>query len=133
MNYREELLANFESLGVNVTEDVIEKCELLNSLLGYIVKKREKPLVGVQLCRKYDVSAEELCDQWFAYTASNLKEIEPTVQALEAMEIKEFAKHSRQVVAKQVVSTPTSSKFNKSANDRGYPFTFFCFNDLKLR
>lgn len=54
---------------------------------------------------------EDLCDQWFAYTATNLKEAEPTVEALEAMERKEYAK-----CIKRNIITPTSSKVNKSTS-----------------
>lgn len=62
------------------------------------------------------MSPEELCDQWFAYTASNLKEIEPTVQALQDMERKEYGRHSN---VKKSAGTPTSAKFNKNSFNTG--------------
>lgn len=66
------------------------------------------------------MSAEDLCDQWFAYAATNLNGAEPTIQALEAMERKEYAKYNKQIgSARKNINTPTSSNLNKSS---GYPF-----------
>lgn len=63
------------------------------------------------------MSPEELCDQWFAYTASNLKDVEPTVQALQDMERKEYARYNKQV--KKAAGTPSSSKLNKNSVNTG--------------
>lgn len=70
----------------------------------------------MELCDKYNVNAEDLCDQWFAYAATNLKGAEPTIESLEAMERKEYAKYSKHIESKRKsISTPSNSKINASS------------------
>lgn len=77
----------------------------------------------MQICTTYDVSAEDLFDQWCAYTASNLNGAEPTVHTLEAMERKEFGRHTKDIgsLKKAVNVTPKSSKTSHNDINEMYP------------
>lgn len=90
----EEISSNFDFLGIRATEKVIAKCKC-HYFLGYRITKcifKTINFIGVEICNNQHVTAEELVDQWCAYTASNLHGAEPTVEALETMERKEYSK-----------------------------------------
>lgn len=91
----EEISSNFEFLGIRTTEKVITKCKktCYFQVIQVTSVLSNKYFLGAEICKKYQVTAEELVDQWCAYTASNLNGAEPSVEALETMERKEYSKH----------------------------------------
>lgn len=74
------------------------------------------------MCLKYNVQAEDFCDQWYAYTASHLNGAAPTVDYLEKLERKEFQKSKEQLFYKKSVTTPKVGP-NKGEKDT-YPFFY---------
>lgn len=60
----------------------------------------------------YNIEAEDFCDQWYAFTASNLNGDVPTIEHLEKMERKVFHKSKDQ----------SFSKVNYEEIEEKYPF-----------
>lgn len=73
------------------------------------------------MCLKYDIEAEDFCDQWYAYTASHLNGAAPTVQYLEKLERKEFQRSKDQFHKRPVATSKTASN---RINDDTYPYYF---------
>ncbi|XP_072388601.1 DNA polymerase alpha subunit B [Diabrotica undecimpunctata] len=69
---KDEISACFEELNIAVVDPVLNKC--------------------LELCIAYNLEAEEFCDQWYAFTASNYNGALPTIELVEKMERKEFHK-----------------------------------------
>uniref|UniRef100_A0A1Y1KGX7 DNA polymerase alpha subunit B N-terminal domain-containing protein n=1 Tax=Photinus pyralis TaxID=7054 RepID=A0A1Y1KGX7_PHOPY len=93
-----DLRSCFELYG-SLKEQVLEKCE--------------------QMCNLYNLTAEDLANEWGAYSASNLASAVPTLAALEGMERKEFAKRSEEFASiKPSVQTPTSTKSQSRLDER---------------
>ncbi|CAG9834964.1 unnamed protein product [Diabrotica balteata] len=69
---KDEISACFEELNIAVVDAVLNKC--------------------LELCVAYNLEAEEFCDQWYAFTASNYNGALPTIELVEKMERKEFHK-----------------------------------------
>uniref|UniRef100_A0A6P7EZK2 DNA polymerase alpha subunit B n=1 Tax=Diabrotica virgifera virgifera TaxID=50390 RepID=A0A6P7EZK2_DIAVI len=72
MATKDEISAGFEELNIKVVDSVLNKC--------------------LELCIAYNLEAEDFCDQWCAFTASNYNGALPTIELLEKMERKEFHK-----------------------------------------
>ncbi|XP_037943685.1 DNA polymerase alpha subunit B-like [Teleopsis dalmanni] len=76
----EELRIQFDELGVEPTAAVIAK--------------------GLDLCVSYHIDAAELVEQWMAYSISNLKGAEPTVDYFNDFERKVFqARRDKELAA----------------------------------
>ncbi|KAK5648246.1 hypothetical protein RI129_003138 [Pyrocoelia pectoralis] len=92
-------LINCFKLYGNINEEIVEKCE--------------------KMCNLYNLTAEDLGNEWGAYSACNLTSAVPTLAALEGMERKEFAKRSGEFSSKkqQFSQTPTSTKRLQSRLD----------------
>lgn len=73
MTSTEEIKTYFQELNIVVNDAVLNKC--------------------LELCTTYNIDAEDFCDQWYAFTASNLNGAPPTIEDLEKMERKEFNKN----------------------------------------
>lgn len=95
-----DLVSCFKLYGT-LKEQVLEKCE--------------------QMCNLYNLTAEDLANEWGAYSACNLASAVPTLAALEGMERKEFSKRSEEFSStKPSVQTPTSTK-SQSRLDESIP------------
>ncbi|XP_025830237.1 DNA polymerase alpha subunit B isoform X4 [Agrilus planipennis] len=77
----DELKVNFHFMDIEAKNDILEKC--------------------LELCSKYEVSAEDLVDQWSAFAASHFNTITPTLAALELMEHRELIKQQQQLRQKR--------------------------------
>ncbi|XP_023023808.2 DNA polymerase alpha subunit B [Leptinotarsa decemlineata] len=86
MASKEEIAACFQELNINASDAVLNKC--------------------LEMCLTYNIVAEDFCDQWYAYTASNLNGALPTIEHLDKMERKEFQKNKDQVFSRQSLLTP---------------------------
>lgn len=75
-------------------------------------------LPGLEICLKYNISAEDFVDQWIAFTASKLSGAAPTVDHLETMERKELQKSKD--TPRQRLATP---KQNYGGLDDLYPLS----------
>lgn len=73
------------------------------------------------MCLKYNIEAEDFCDQWYAYTASHLNGATPTVEYLEKLERKEFQKTKDQFYKKSVSTPKTASS---RIDEDTYPYYF---------
>lgn len=87
MNLQEELKTSFKIYD-NITDKILEKCE--------------------ELCLTYSLSAEDLADQWGAYSISNLNSSIPTLEGLKFMERKEFKQNKDNSFSNQTSGTPKS-------------------------
>lgn len=70
-----DIIEAFQSMNIPVSDNVLVKC--------------------LELCSSYRLDAEDLFDQWLAYTSSFLNGAPPSVSTLEAMERKELKKRLR--------------------------------------
>ncbi|XP_030753332.1 DNA polymerase alpha subunit B [Sitophilus oryzae] len=102
MTSHEDLVYLFQGYSINPSADVLEKC--------------------VSLCLTYNIDAEELVDQWVAYTQSNLKSAAPTVELLERMERKEYQKGKDQTKIVREQSQYVASP-DQSTNVSDFPAT----------
>lgn len=103
MGVKEDIVSNFECFNIVASEDVISKCKVFNLVkLSYIFEVFQ----GVDLCSKYNMTAEELVDQWFAYTSSMLRGAAPTVKYLGDMERKELARRKPSYVIEDQKTYP---------------------------
>lgn len=75
--------------------------------------------LGFELCSKYNLEAEDFCDQWYAFTISNLGGAAPTVENLEKLERKEY----QSLKAKNKIIATPKGKPSASEID-SYPFRF---------
>ncbi|KAF5275015.1 hypothetical protein FQA39_LY06952 [Lamprigera yunnana] len=73
MDLKEELITSFK-IYANISDKVLRKCE--------------------EMCSMYNLSPEDLADQWGAYSISHLKNAIPTFEGLQSMERKEFKNYS---------------------------------------
>ncbi|XP_057655272.1 DNA polymerase alpha subunit B [Diorhabda carinulata] len=80
----EEIKSYFQELNIVVNDAILNKC--------------------LELCATYNIDAEDFCDQWYAFTASNLNGAPPTIEDLEKMERKEFIKYKDHSLTKSNVS-----------------------------
>ncbi|CAG9813400.1 unnamed protein product [Phaedon cochleariae] len=96
---KEEIASYFQELNISASNDVLNKC--------------------LEMCIAYNIGAEDFCDQWYAYTASNLNGALPTVDHLQKMERKEFQNNREQSFSRQTLSTPKQSSYIVS--DDSYP------------
>ncbi|XP_066259432.1 DNA polymerase alpha subunit B [Euwallacea similis] len=69
---RDDIIGQFELFNIKPSEAEISKC--------------------LQICTRYNVSGEDMVDQWFAYSSSELGGTAPTVAHLESLERKKFVK-----------------------------------------
>ncbi|KAJ8925620.1 hypothetical protein NQ315_009464 [Exocentrus adspersus] len=98
---KDQIVACFQELNIVASDTVLDKC--------------------LEICLKYNIEAEDFCDQWYAFTASHLNGAAPTVEYLEKLERKEFQKNKDQTPYKKLASTPasasTSYKLDESTED----------------
>lgn len=78
--------------------------------------------VGFELCNKYNLEAEDFCDQWYAFTISNLGGAAPTVENLDKLERKEYQSSK----AKKIISTPRGKSTASISEIDSYPFKVYC-------
>lgn len=76
-------------------------------------------IVGLELCNKYNLDAEDLCDQWYAFTITNLGGAAPTVEYLERLERKEYQSSKAK---NKIVSTAKGKTSVPLIEDNSYPF-----------
>ncbi|KAF5274106.1 hypothetical protein FQR65_LT04504 [Abscondita terminalis] len=80
-------------------------------LLRFSLKdKNNISWAGELLCNTYNLSAEDLADQWGAYSISNLKNSIPTIEGLNLMERKEFKQNKDYSFSNKTLSTPSRKK-----------------------
>ncbi|KAG5890207.1 hypothetical protein JTB14_028749 [Gonioctena quinquepunctata] len=91
---REEIANYFEELNIPASDEVLDKC--------------------LEMCMKYSIEAEDFCDQWYAFTVSNLNGAVPTLEHLDKMERKEFQKNKEKTFSRQSISTPKQNYNNTS-------------------
>ncbi|KAH1006955.1 hypothetical protein HUJ04_004242 [Dendroctonus ponderosae] len=83
----DDITGQFELFNIKPTNEVVSKC--------------------LDLCLKYNISGEDMVDQWFAYTTSVLNGAAPSLEYLEKLERKELMKkkdHTDQHTSPVVVS-----------------------------
>ncbi|RZC36529.1 vacuolar protein sorting-associated protein 11 -like, partial [Asbolus verrucosus] len=75
MSLLDEIAFGFQTINITLSEQVLGKC--------------------MELCTTYKMDAEDLVDQWLAYTASNLNGAPPSLDNLDKMERKELQKQAK--------------------------------------
>lgn len=115
MTSLDEIKSKFLDMNIDVDSTVLEKCKL--KISSYY--KFNFSFQGFTICTKYNLDAEDFCDEWYAYTISNLSGAAPTVEYLEQFERKEYqsskAKH-------RVISTPRAKPSTSTSVANSYPF-----------
>ncbi|CAG9860388.1 unnamed protein product [Phyllotreta striolata] len=86
MDIRRELRSEFEALNIIIDEAALDTCEYL--------------------CHLYHIKSGDFCDQWLAFTLTNLKGANPTVEYLEKMERKELMNRKKKPGDKSHRITP---------------------------
>lgn len=83
-----------------------------------------KLFLGLQLCTKYNLEAEEFCDQWYAFTISNLGGAPPTLDNLENLERKEYQGSKGR---NRTIATPNRQIISSATNFDTYPLLLVNF------
>lgn len=121
---REEIAVLFQDLQTNPSNEVLDKCKFNDKQITLrlcfptvsLVNKFVLLILGVSMCHDYNISAEDLVDEWHAYAASKLRDATPSLEALTNLERKELLNRKKNVS----VSTPSSTKYGKYTNEQ-YP------------
>lgn len=93
-------------------EDTTTADEILSYFQATNIEPHDRNVIDkcVELCRKYDISAEDFVDQYMAYTLSYLNGAPPTLVSLAQLERKELQKQllpsTKEVDSKQEQQTP---------------------------
>lgn len=88
----ETLKEQFEEIGVDVPDSIIDKCKETTKF----VVKVDLDFVyffswGLELCLNYNLSdPEEFVERWIAFSISDLNGAEPTAELIDEFENKEF-------------------------------------------
>lgn len=96
-----EISEQFETFGIEASEEVLAKCKCSDcncfefdcfySTQRIVCNYSNFVHLGIDLCVTYSITdACEFVEQWMAYSVSNLEGAEPTVQYLMDMERKEL-------------------------------------------
>lgn len=118
----EEINNKFLEMNITVSESALNKCEFVwNELFLRLLHDFYFVFifVGLDLCNKYNLTAEELCDQWYAFTLTNLNGAAPTVNYLERLEKKEYQSSKAK---NKIISTPKGKSSVSLIEDNSYPF-----------
>lgn len=75
--------------------------------------------LGIELCNRYNLEAEDFCDQWYAFTISNLNGAAPTVENLEKLERKEYQSSKAK---SKIITTPKGKSSTSIPEIDSYPF-----------
>lgn len=99
---RETLLEQFDELGVEPNNDILDKCKKTIFFWGYVkFTTKKKLLLGVEICLNNGVTDPvEFVEQWMAYSLSKLQGAEPTLDFLTEMERKEYTNRKTSVKPK---------------------------------
>ncbi|CAH1970977.1 unnamed protein product [Acanthoscelides obtectus] len=81
-----DIASQFSQFNITVEEKVLEKC--------------------LELCARYNIEPEDLCDQWYAFAATNLNGAEPTLPHLEKLERNVLEKEKRNAGSHVTIATP---------------------------
>lgn len=104
-----ELKQQFDDMGIEPSQDVVDKCKLLICIKYMKFKVKLLFFIAVELCITYHIDdATEFVEQWMAFSVSNLHGDEPTIEHLN-----EFERKVLQVKREKELQAASKKKGNK--------------------
>lgn len=120
---RNKIRAAFEEMGLELSDEVADKCKYFSILVNlsiFFQSTISSIFKGIELCELYDMDETELFETWMAYSVTSDDSEKPTVEKLSRMERKLLVLDSKKAVNKLTRYNTTPKR--SSAFDQEYPF-----------